>query len=322
MSGSRPSSFTLTSPGPLRLYSMTELLRLPPPTWLIDTIVPAGGLVGLYGPPGSFKSFLAIDMAMAVATGRAWHGQGVARGHVIYVAAEGGTGIAKRAHAWLDYYKVHPTQAEISWLVESLVVNPDGDQMDQLFGRIHQEINREPSLVVIDTLARCFEGDENTQEDMGRFVAGVDRLRREFQSTVVVVHHTRLGGDRERGNTAFRGAADAMISIERTDDDVIISNNKQKDSQEFLDRMLTLKAVPERDSVVFIEPQTARNEAIRRIVRSRDEGISFSNLATEAAHEEISRPALKRRLVSLVKNNEIIKENGLYRINEAQSDEG
>jgi hypothetical protein len=87
---SRPSSFTLTKPGPLRIYSMTELLRLPPPEWLVENVLPAGGLIGLYGEPGSFKSFIAIDIAMSIATGLSWHGAEVRKGHVIYVAAKAG----------------------------------------------------------------------------------------------------------------------------------------------------------------------------------------------------------------------------------------
>lgn len=311
---SRPSSFTLTSPGPLRLYSTVELLRLPPPTWLIDQILPAGGLVGLYGAPGSFKSFVALDLAMSVATGRAWHGQGVSKGHAIYVAAEGGTGMGKRANAWLLHHEYPAAAVDMSWLIESVTVNPDSEQMDRLLGRVNDEMHTEPSLVVIDTLARCFEGDENTQEDMGRFVAGVDRLRREFGATVLVVHHTRLAGDRERGNTAFRGAADTMISIERQDDDVIITNDKQKDSQEFLARMLTTKPVLLADSIVLVQPDTDRDDLIRSIVHSR-EGITFTDLAHEA--HDMSRSALKRRLVGLRKSGEIVKENGLYRLIES-----
>src|SRR3990167_7919183 len=120
MASSRPSTFSLTAPGPLRLYSMTELLRLPPPEWLIKHYLPAGGLVGLYGQPGHYKSFVAIDMAMSVATGQPWQGADTRRGHVIYVAAEGGTGIAKRGHAWLQEHQVDPAQADIAWLTESI----------------------------------------------------------------------------------------------------------------------------------------------------------------------------------------------------------
>lgn len=314
MSGARPSTFTLTRPGPLRLYSTLELLRLPPPTWLVDGILPAGALVGLYGAPGSFKSFIALDVALAVASGRTWHGQTCERHHVIYVAAEGGTGMGKRAGAWLRHNHVAPGEADVAWLVESVPVNPDSDQMDILFNRVNDELDTAPGLVVIDTLARCFEGDENTQEDMGRFVAGVDRMRHEFGATVIVVHHTRLGGDRERGNTAFRGAADTMVFVERrNEDEVEIICNKQKDSEEFITRQLARKLIPEADSMVLVDTKANTEDLILECLNEPHPFAELKKISEERGLT-ISPATFKRRLVSLVKSGKIIKENGKYQL--------
>lgn len=312
--GSRPSTFTLTKPGPLRLYSTQELLRLPPPTWLVQDILPSGGLVGLYGQPGHYKSFVAIDIAMSVATGIPWHGQQVKPGHVIYVAAEGGVGIAKRAKAWLLQQNMRPETVNLAWLTESIPVSVDSENMNLLFGRINDELSSEPTLVVIDTLARCFDGDENLQEDMGRFIGGVDRLRREFDATVIVVHHTRLGADRERGSTAFRGAADTMISCKLTAPGQIeIACDKQKDAEEFLTRTQQRKKIPEADSIVMIEPDTDRSGQIIELIRAEPAGISFTDLKARAYEAHGWSPAtLKRKLVSLVKTGKIIRENGIY----------
>ncbi len=211
----RPSAFSLTNPGPLRLYSTAELLKLPPPEWLIDKIMPERGLIALYGQPGVGKSFVALDFAMAVGTNTSWHGRVVKGGPVLYIAAEGGTGMGKRSRAWLLDKNIADTQSAVVWLLESIPVFGDSDHIEQVMKRVTDEVQIQPKLVVIDTLARCFDGNENEQEDMGRFVAGADRFRNEFDAAVIVVHHTRLDGDRERGNTAFRGAADSMLSISK-----------------------------------------------------------------------------------------------------------
>jgi archaellum biogenesis ATPase FlaH len=249
---SRPSQFVFTQNGPLRLYSTLELLNLPAPTWLVDKAIPAGGLVGMYGQPGVGKSFISIDLAMCVATGTPWFSRDVAQGFVIYISAEGGTGIGKRVLAWLATHQIHPQDANIAWLVESIPVSTDSTQMGQLLDRIVDEVRRHPSLIIIDTLARCFDGDENLQEDMGRFIAGVDLLRKELGCTVLVVHHTRLDGNRERGNTSFRGAVDTMIAIERSDDLIELKCNKQKDDEEFPDIQLELVKVDGTDSCVVM----------------------------------------------------------------------
>lgn len=250
--GARPSTFRLTAPGPLRLYSTAELLNLPAPTWLIDRIMPAGGLVALYGPPGCGKSFVALDVAFSIATGKQWQGHPVEPGHVLYLAAEGGAGMSKRARAWLTSNQVKASQTNMAWLIESVPVHVDSDQMTVLLERIQFEIDDTPDLVIVDTLARCFDGEESETGDMGRFIAGVDHLRAELGCTVLVIHHTRLAGDRERGNTAFRGAADAMLSVEKDGNDITISCTKQKDAEEFAPIHLELTSVADTDSCVVV----------------------------------------------------------------------
>lgn len=321
--GARPSSFQFTKPGRLRLYSTTELLSLPDPKWLIKDVLPAGGLIGLYGEPGHGKSFVAIDMAMAVATGLPWIDHETQKGLVLYVAAEGGTGIKKRVWAWLDSKQLGGDAARVAWLTEALPMNGESADLDILFERINNEIEEAPTLVIIDTLARCFEGDENMQEDMGRFIAGVDRLRRDFGATVIVVHHTRLDAGRERGSTAFRGAADTMVYVKKDSaGDITISCNKQKDSEEFSSILVRLKAVPERDSCVIAEPQLENTAAVRKILKDNAHGLQLKEVVAHAKGLNISPATVKRKLVSLLKNHEIIKENGLYHYVVAQSKKG
>ena len=249
--GARPSHFHLTSAGPLRLYSTAELLNLPAPSWLIDRIMPAGGLVGLYGQPSAGKSFIALDIALSVSTGRPWMGHPVDPGHVLYLAAEGGAGISKRVRAWLQHNDIKPSQTNIAWLIESVPVHVDSDQMAILLERVLTEIEDTPDLVIVDTLARCFDGEESETGDMGRFIGGVDHLRAQLGCTVLVIHHTRLDGDRERGNTSFRGAADAMLAVYKDGDDVRISCTKQKDAEEFQPIYQKLTKVPETDSCIL-----------------------------------------------------------------------
>lgn len=323
MSSSRPSAFTLTSAGPLRLYSTRELIALPPPQWQIHSIVPSGGLVGLYGPPGCGKSFVAIDMSLCIATGRPWQGFAVQEGHVLYVGAEGGTGIGKRVVAWLQMHGLTDAP-RISWMAETLSVTADSEQMDALFDRIRHEAEIHPTFIVIDTLARCFDGNENEQEDMGRFVAGVDRMRREFGATVLIVHHTRLDGERERGNTAFRGAADAMLQIKKEEDRLVIGCNKQKDDEEFPDLDVQLQIVPvivsgvSTTSCILAPAKEARDTVILDALAQAGateprDAITFAELL-ERVQSHMSRATLARGMVRLAQNDQIIKENGKWRM--------
>lgn len=259
--GSRPSSFVFTQNGPLRLYSTAELMALPPPEWLIDDILVKAGLSLLYAPPESYKSFVAIDLALCVATGTPWHGHPVRQGFVLYIAAEGGPGIGKRVRAWLKAHDLPVTAANVAWLIESITVVKDSEDMDRLSKRLEIELERVPVLIIIDTLARCFEGDENQQEDMGGFVAGIDKLRHQYGSCVLAIHHTRLDGGRERGNTALRGGLDTMLALERTDTGIVISCAKQKDAEHFDDIDLVFEPVEGTDSGVVVANPNVRNDA-------------------------------------------------------------
>lgn len=309
--GARSATFALTRPGKFQLYSTNELLRLPPPTWLIEQVLPAGGLVGLYGEPGTGKSFVAIDMALSVATGTIWHTHPTTRAFVLYVSAEGGTGIGKRAAAWLSSKGISSWKPEMGWLTESIPVMASSEDMDVLFGRFNDELDIHPKLVVIDTLARCFDGDENLQEDMGRFIAGVDRMRREFGATVLVVHHTRRGAEHERGSTAFRGAADTMLSLVRkADGTLVLTCNKQKDAEELPEQHYVLKVDKIHDSCVVVEANQSVLAQIRAILA--EQPSTYSELV-QRAHG--SAATIKRALLSLVKNHEITKENGKWRVN-------
>jgi RecA-family ATPase len=69
-----------------RLLSIADVERLPKQTYLIDGVLPEGAAVMLYGAPGDGKTFLALDIALTIATGRAtWFGRTVKAGRAVYV---------------------------------------------------------------------------------------------------------------------------------------------------------------------------------------------------------------------------------------------
>jgi RecA-family ATPase len=293
------------------LYSTAELLTLPPPEWLIDNILPEGGLCGLYGAPESTKSFIALDIAMSVATGLPWQGNAVRQGYSLYVAAEGGPGISKRVRAWMQTRGITDIP-HMAWLIESISVTSESNDMDLLMERLDNELQETPGLVIIDTLARCLEGNENEQEDMGAFIAGLDKLRHEYGATVLAVHHTRLDGERERGNTAFRGGTDTMISVTRPQNGSVVevACTKQKDAEHFPSMEFRLELVPDTDSCVLVRTDVENVQKSKHIIdflangpMRWDEWLSSTGLAKTTFHRSFSE---------LVKTGQIIKENGLW----------
>ncbi len=314
--GSRPSQFALTAAGDVRLYSTSELISFPPPEWLIEPIMTENGLTALYAPPESLKSFIAIDMSLSIAAGVPWQGQAVHKGFVVYISAEGGAGIGKRVLAWLQVHELGALDVDMAWLIESIPVTADSDQMIKLMSRLSDEIHRDPILIVVDTLARCFEGDENQQEDMNQFVSGIDILRSTYRCAVLVVHHTRLDGDRERGNTAFRGAADTMIALRRTDDVVEVSCAKQKDDAHFETFSLEKVVIESVNSCVLRKAQVGEKRALTlSIILDTLRQLGPSKWDTWVEATGLSKSDFMKHFVILKKSGQAVKdvESGLWK---------
>ncbi|OLT27763.1 hypothetical protein BJF83_17420 [Nocardiopsis sp. CNR-923] len=73
---------------------------LPPPAPLIDGVLYLDSLSWLHGKPGHGKSFVALDWAAHIASGIAWQDRDTTRGPVLYLVAEGTSGMAERKRAW------------------------------------------------------------------------------------------------------------------------------------------------------------------------------------------------------------------------------
>lgn len=314
----RPSAYTLTQPGRLQLFSTRELVNRPAPPWQVDKLIPEGSMVVLYGAPGSYKSFVAQDIVGSIAAGVSWQGRKTQVGHGLYVAAEGVGGMGKRMRHWCDVRKLNPARIDLSWMLESFPMQADSDEMAILLDRL-VEIDTSPSVIVIDTLARCFVGDENTQSDMGAFIAGVDNLRRELRCSVIIVHHTRLDGDRERGNTALRGGADVMLKVVKADTNgrraVLLSNDKQKDDADADTMKFALDVVgPADNSTLVLMPfeLTAADRllsALRMADIQPDSPMRFNEIVKVTGWH---KQALIRALRVTIADGRIIEQNGRY----------
>jgi AAA domain-containing protein len=70
-------------------------------------------------------------------------------------------------------------------------------------------------VVVIDTLNRALNGDENKPEDMGKFIRTADAIREALGCAAVVVHHCGVDATRPRGHPSLMGALDVLIAVER-----------------------------------------------------------------------------------------------------------
>jgi hypothetical protein len=92
-----------------------------------------------------------------------------------------------------------------------------------LVADIRAQLDAEAKLavIVIDTLNRAIQGDENASADMSKFIRAADALRTAFGSLVIIVHHCGIVGNRPRGHTSLTGAVDGQVAVERDKDGII-----------------------------------------------------------------------------------------------------
>jgi len=213
------------------LLSVADLANLKPPAFLIDALLPAGGFSVLFGPSGVGKSFLALDWSLCVASGLPWYGQQARAGWVLYIAAEGRSGLGIRVAAW-QHARRQPKVERIRFLPDA--VNLLSAEAIAKARRTLAELPEPPTLVVIDTMARSMiGGDENAARDVGQFIAAADELCKPSGAARLIVHHTGKNGEDERGSSALRGAADLMAALKPEGAGLRLECVKAKDSEPF-----------------------------------------------------------------------------------------
>jgi hypothetical protein len=209
----RPSALTARDFGTV-MFDDVDLD--PGPEWLVDGLLPEGGLSAVWGDPGCGKSFLVLRIALAIAAGELWHGLACTQGAVAYVAAEGGRGFKKRLLAHRKRFGVSRLPfALISAAVDLCSVDHETDALIAELQRLAQLSPTPLKLVVIDTLSRSMGGgNENGPEDMGALIRNADRIRQVTGAHVLFVHHGGKERDKKtRGHSSLYGALDTAIEV-------------------------------------------------------------------------------------------------------------
>lgn len=235
---------------PFRFVAACDM-PVKPVAWLIHSYIEEDALAVLYGPPGKGKSFFALDVSCCIATGTPFHGHDVKPGAVFYIAGEGHNGLARRLRAWAQHNNCEmPSLLFVSEAPTDLSSATNASKVTEAVQQLAGATGESPVLIVIDTMARNFGGDENSATDVGQFVRNADALRRHWKATVLIVHHSGKDGEKgARGSSALKGAADAEYEVSRSDEDKLIrlTPRKMKDAEEPSPLAFELVGVPVRD---------------------------------------------------------------------------
>ncbi|MCH7869763.1 MAG: AAA family ATPase [Myxococcales bacterium] len=205
-------------------------------SYLIKGHIEQESMVLIYGPSGCSKTFIALDMGLHIAAGRDWQGHRVKQGMVVYVAAEGSRGFAKRIEAckktWLGRTENIPFYI-LPTTVDLLDPNADTGPLIEAIRKLEDAGVHTCVAIFIDTLSRSMAGgDENSSVDMPLFVKNCDRIKSELGCTVIPIHHTGKNAKRgARGHSSLRAAIDTEleVSVAKNRPGFWINATKQRD---------------------------------------------------------------------------------------------
>lgn len=192
-----------------------------PYEWLVKGILPAKERTIVYGEPQSGKSFWTLDMALAVARGTSFFGHKVQQAGVIYCAFEGGKGFANRVNAYRYGHDLQDEDVPFVILTKDADLFGSPETVDALIAEIqhwqqtfHDELGQDVGLIVFDTVSACTPGmDENSGNDMGRFLAHGRTIAKSLNSALVFIHHVPKGGQTPRGSGKLTGDLEAAIHV-------------------------------------------------------------------------------------------------------------
>lgn len=216
----------------LRVYSISELMALPPQTWLVKGVIPQTGMGIVYGDSGSGKTFITIDLALSIARGLSWQACRIKQATgVLYVSAEGGGAMGARLQA---YAKHHDTDlSALPFGVVTVGLNlRGGDYLKVIDGCQEMRSRGAPiGLIVLDTLNRTMGGgDENSSQDMGAYLDAVARVVEKTGAFVLVVHHSGKDAKKgARGHSSLRAAVDTELEVKAEGATQILKVTKSRD---------------------------------------------------------------------------------------------
>jgi phage/plasmid primase-like uncharacterized protein len=202
------------------------------PDELVEGLMTIGSSVVVYGDSNSGKTFWALSVATAIATGTDCYGRKTDAGLVIYLASEAPASIRSRMQAIKKY---HGCDLENLAMVPVPMNFYNGDQdahdVIELVRAIEQIKGRPVRLIIGDTLARMSAGaNENSGEDMGPVMARFDQVATATGAALMIIHHNGKDAAKgARGWSGIRAHIDTEIEVIEKEGIRMVNVTKQRE---------------------------------------------------------------------------------------------
>jgi AAA domain len=291
--------------------------------WLVTSLwsEQAVGIIG--GEPKCCKSFLALDLAVAVAAGTACLRRFTVPhpGRVLLYAAEDALHIVRRRLEGIcAAAAVALAELDIQVITApTLRLDLDADRRN-----LEKTIaGLQPRLLVLDPFVRLHRIDENASGEVAPLLAYLREMQRRYGVAVIVVHHAKKGAGRIRAGQALRGSSefhawgDSNLYLRRNGDDLTLTVEHRAAPAipaatlelAHCENALALQ-VSERRSPQT-PPQTSVDERITAALTQADRPIPFAELRGIC---RVRTASLYERLAVLTAAGRLVKSDQGYRL--------
>ena len=192
-------------------FPLRQVATIAPPdparTWLIESLWLDEGTGVLGGAPKCMKTWIACELALAVASGQLAFGRFAVHrpGSVICFCAEDSQPVIRERFEALAAARDASLRDLPLHLLDVPALRLDRqDELERLEATVSQA---KPRLLVLDPFVRLTRIDENSAQEVAQVLGGLRALQRRHQLAILLVHHARKSAGRSPAQ-AFRGSSD------------------------------------------------------------------------------------------------------------------
>lgn len=186
---------------------------------LIEGVLRKGHKMLISGPSKAGKSFLLIELCIAIAEGKKWLQWPCRQGRVLYVNLE--LDRASCLHRFKDVYDALELEPDHLGNIDIWNLRGKTVPMDKLAPKlIRRAAKKDYTAVIIDPIYKVITGDENSADQMAHFCNQFDKVCNELVCAVIYCHHHSKGSqgnkksmDRASGSGVFARDPDALIDL-------------------------------------------------------------------------------------------------------------
>ena len=291
--------------------------------WLVTGLwaEQAVGIVG--GEPKCCKSFLALDLAVAVASGTPCLRRFAVPnpGRVLLYAAEDALhvvrarldGICAAAGCRLDALDIHVITAP------TLRIDLDADR-----GRLQHTVEQlKPRLLLLDPFVRLHRIDENASGEVAPLLAYLRELQRRHGLAVLVVHHAKKGAARQRAGQALRGSSefhawgDSNLYLRRSGNDITLTVEHRAAASppgiplELVQHGAALALHVQEPAAVTTSPPSTVDERINAALTGSNRAVPIAELRSQC---RVRNATLYARLTELTASGHLVRDDHGYRL--------